>query len=115
MKHFDPSILLERLEEDQELFQEIMDVFMEDVPRQIETLKTALKDKDPAMLEHQAHTLKGASGNVGAIAIHDLALQMETIGRNGDISKLDGLEDTIKQIDAEFEEIREHLKRSNTM
>ncbi len=114
MKKFDPSILLGRIDGDQEIFQEIMEVFVEDVPNQIDTLKRALAEKDIGLLEKQAHTLKGASGNVGAMAIQDLAQKMEHIGKKGDLSEMDRLDISIQTIEQEFEQIKQIIQTSGT-
>ncbi|OGL45684.1 MAG: hypothetical protein A2161_08520 [Candidatus Schekmanbacteria bacterium RBG_13_48_7] len=76
-KTFDKNALMNRLGDDTDLFREVIKVYEEDVPRQLKILHEALENNDIKQIRMQAHTLKGASGNIGANNIQELALQME--------------------------------------
>ncbi len=85
--HFKKEDLLERLMGDEELAGEIIEVFLEDMPQQISSLKEALDEADPPHIQRQAHSIKGASANVGAIALQELATQVEDAGKSSDLEK----------------------------
>lgn len=115
MDDFDPTILMERLEEDQGLFIKIMNIFFDDVPKQIGALREALDRGDVETVRHQAHTLKGSAGHVGATAMQALVLEMEKAGQEGDLERTANL---FPQLEQEFEKIkhsmRERLGPANT-
>ena len=105
---FDRAGLLDRVGGDEALLQTIVDLFLEDAPRQIEALKEAHKKKDAPEVRRQAHTLKGASGNIGAVVMHRVAFQIESAGESGDLAKTDSL---IRTIEEEFEKLKRTLGR----
>lgn len=87
----DRAAALERLEGDEELLQEIIDIFIEDAPRLFLALKQARVDRDQKTSERQAHSLKGASANVGAVALQGISMQAEAAARNAEWSQLESL------------------------
>jgi HPt (histidine-containing phosphotransfer) domain-containing protein len=63
---FDYPTSLARLGGDQDLFNEILDIFLEDAPTLLEKAAQALSVGDAATLERSAHSLKGLSANFAA-------------------------------------------------
>jgi len=84
---FDKAGFLDRLMGDEELANEIFGEFLEDVPRKFIALKEAVGKGDAPSVQIEAHTLKGASANVGALALQDIAYQIELAGKEGDMGK----------------------------
>jgi len=82
---FDESILLERLDGDRDFVRSVLEVFVDDAPKQLELLKEALEAGDADAVRRQGHRLKGAAGNVGAPALEELSLEAENAGRAGDL------------------------------
>jgi PAS domain S-box-containing protein len=82
---FDRAGMLERLLNDEDLVREVIATFLDDTPRQIEALQRYLDAWDAAGVERQAHTLKGASSNVGGETLRALAVEMENAGKAGDL------------------------------
>jgi len=78
---FDRAGMLARLMGDEDLARMVVSGFLEDVPRQIEALRSYLGAGDAAGAFRQAHTMKGASANVGGEALRAAALEMEKAGR----------------------------------
>jgi PAS domain S-box-containing protein len=93
---FDPASVLSRLEGDNELAQIVYAAFLEDVPRQIQSLKQLVADRDDAGSARQAHSIRGASASVGGEAVRRLAEEMEKAADAGDwrsvIARMDELE-----------------------
>lgn len=56
---------------------EIINLFIEDTRIRIETITQALISKDLATLKKEIHTLKGASGSVGAKSLQLLCKKIE--------------------------------------
>ena len=50
---------------DEELYEEIFSLFLEDAPIQLDLLLDAFKREDRTVVHRQAHSLKSAAGNIG--------------------------------------------------
>jgi signal transduction histidine kinase/DNA-binding response OmpR family regulator len=74
---FDPSSLRERLMGDDELAREILAEFLTDLDQQLAALRAALAAREAETVRRRAHQIKGACGNVGALAMQALALELE--------------------------------------
>jgi CheY-like chemotaxis protein/HPt (histidine-containing phosphotransfer) domain-containing protein len=103
---FDRAALLARLMDDEDLARAVTEGFLEDIPKQIEALQDYLEAGDAASAERQAHTIKGASANVGAEALREIALAMETEGKAGD---LEAVRELLPELRARFERLREAM------
>ncbi len=79
---FDYDEMSARLMNDQELIKIIADTFLADMPVQIEQLKGFVEQQEIENITAQAHKIKGAALNVGAIALSNLALKIEQAGKN---------------------------------
>lgn len=87
-KHvFDRAALHDLLDGDESLCNELLNAFLQDMPVQFEKLKEALEGNDPRLVERQAHTIKGASANIGAHALSFAALEVETAGKDLDLNR----------------------------
>lgn len=103
---FDRADLLNRLMGDEELADEIINDFILDVPNNISALKEALKKNDAYSLQQRAHTLKGASGNVSAVALQEIARRIELAGETEDFAKAGPL---IAELDEQLEKLKKNL------
>ena len=83
---FDRAGLLTRLMDDEDLARAVVDGFLEDIPRQIEALRTYLDAGDIEGSVRQAHTIKGASANVGGESLRAAAFEMEKAAKAGDFA-----------------------------
>ncbi len=109
---FDRDALLKRLGGDEGLLRDIVGVFLQDAPGQMQSLKDAIEKGDTILVQRQAHTLKGASANVGASALQELAFQMEMAGKEGDLSRALELLETMKE---EYERLKRTVTRLNVI
>ena len=100
---FDRKVLLERLDGDEEIFNEFIVTFLEDAPNQVEKLKKALQEGDANRVERQAHLLKGAALNIGGNGFQAAARELEVAGKEGDLTKAQSLVGTFDQ---EFEKLK---------
>ena len=103
---FDKAGLLDRFMGDEELANEILGKFMEDVPRKFTALKEALDNGDAPSVQFQAHTIKGVSATVGAVALQEIAHHIEVAGEAGDLVKAGSL---ASQLDKQFEMLKKTL------
>ena len=82
---FDKAGMMDRLAYNESLIVAVVQGFLEDIPKQIEELKVYLDRADVPAFHRQAHTIKGAAANVGAETLREVAWQMETAGKSGDL------------------------------
>jgi HPt (histidine-containing phosphotransfer) domain-containing protein len=100
---FDKAGMLARLSNDEEVARTIAECFLDDIPRQIEVLRGCLEARDAAGVARQAHTIKGASSNVGGEALRALSFELEQAGKAGD---LDAVKARMPELDAQFDRLR---------
>lgn len=84
---FDWDGLLYRLMGDKEFAEEIVHDFLNQIHLNLDALKQSLDKKDGVQVKKVAHIIKGASGNVGAVALQEIAEKIETAGSSGDLAK----------------------------
>jgi len=81
LPEIDLSKAMEAVDGDSELLKELVAMFIDDYPRQMEEIQNAIEEKNSDCLTRTAHSLKGAVGNFGAKKQYDLAYQLEMIGK----------------------------------
>jgi len=86
---FDRESALELTGGDGELLKELAVLFLEEYPKLIANLRTAVMERDPKKLDSSSHALKGAVSNFGARAAVEAALWLESKGRAGDTHGID--------------------------
>ena len=80
---FDSASALERVDDDRELLEEILDLFQGQSERLQGEIELAVRAGDGPGLERSAHSLKGSAGNISALEVQHLTLCLETFGRDG--------------------------------
>ncbi len=110
--NFNHADLLERLMGDTAVAEIILQGFLNDMPQQIATLHNALQAGDVPQATRQAHTIKGAAANVGAEALHALALAMETAGRADD---LDTMRAHGQHLDTTFQHLQQAIAEQSAL
>ena len=103
---FDEAVLLSLLRGDREAAAEITAEFLKDAPLQVAALQDALAAGDAALARRQAHTLKGASANVGAEALRAVAYSAELACADG---SLQGVAELAERLDAELRRLQRKL------
>jgi histidine phosphotransfer protein HptB len=100
--------LLTRLQElvqetDFEFVIELVDIYLNETPTQMQTIVKALDTQDHHMLTIAAHTLKGSSLNLGAKQLGAACFKLEELGRSG-IPISTSI--NTKEIESEFEQVK---------
>lgn len=72
-----------------------------------EDLLRALEEGDAGAVERSAHTMKGASANVGASALAAVCREVESHARQAELGQAQGL---MAKFDAEFTRVRAALQ-----
>jgi len=91
---------LDRVGGDQELLEEVAQLFLESAGGMLELVQAAAAMGDPRALERAAHALKGSVGNFGAEPAHQAALRLEQMGRKRELVGVDeALSALVKELD----------------
>ena len=88
---------------DEELLDELLDMFLQDFPARSKELKQALEENDAMLLAQRAHTIKGTSANIGAHALKDVAFEIEKTGNAGDLNLARTL---VRKLESKFEKLQ---------
>ena len=81
----DMAEALERVGGDRQLLREMAQLFLDECPGLVSSVRQALTDLDADAAAGAAHSLKGSVGTFGAHAAHEAALAVETAAREGDL------------------------------
>ncbi|MCF6355732.1 MAG: response regulator [Candidatus Polarisedimenticolaceae bacterium] len=104
---FDYAAMSGRLMHDEELIHAVLEAFLQDLPQQMEQLKSAVAADDTGQIIALAHKIKGAAMNVGGTALGSSAHIMEQAGRAGELEEahreLPKLEQHVEQLKAAIE------------
>ena len=77
------SELEERLGGDNELLEQILELFAETYPESLDEIDAAVAARNADDLRRSAHTLKGMVANLGAQSPMQRAYELETMGKEG--------------------------------
>jgi len=104
---FNVTELLERVEQDRELLRELIVIFREELPGQLDSLRNAVKAQDPEAITRASHNFKGMFSNLAASRAARAAERLEIVGRNNEPAQfhkvLLRLEDEIELLLPELE------------
>ena len=79
----DRDSMLQRLDGNQELLVELVQLFQEEAPQLIAAMRSALLQGDFQELKRAAHSMKGAAGNFSAQETASAASRLKTDAKNG--------------------------------
>jgi len=94
---FDPSYLLEDMDGDLEACNAILSAYLEDIPNKLQELDSAVTAQDALEFQRIAHSLKSASGYIGAKEIQKKSLQLENFGKDQNVQAAIDLYFELKQ------------------
>ena len=89
--------VLERVEDDRDLLRELVELFLEEAPLRLATIRDAVTSRNGKMLQEAAHALKGSAGNLAAGAVYEAAKQLEYFGRDGEWSRSEAAYATLQR------------------
>jgi PAS domain S-box-containing protein len=95
------------IDEDGSVLDEVIQMFLDEIPLQLDALQAALADADLPALGATAHAMKSASLNVGAKALGELCRRLE---KQAKASELQGLADLVGAIGGMVDSVRPLLR-----
>ena len=99
---------LERMGGDQQLFADVVRVFLEDCPERLAAIKTAVDQRNADAIRRSAHALKGAASNLAANDVFEAAKTLERLGAE---ARLDAAEAAWRRLAAAAAELLDTLRR----
>ncbi|MFH2218487.1 MAG: response regulator [Pseudomonadota bacterium] len=106
---FDLSRALEIVAGKRELFQEIADLFLKNLPAYVAQIREGIARGDAEALEHSAHALKGSVANFGAKRSYEAAYVLENLGKEG---KMGEAGDVLAKLEKDLDALGKALKRT---
>ena len=104
----DHELVMNRLGGDEQLFAQVVQMFLEDAPLRLAAIKAAVDRRDVEQLCVETHGLKGAAGNLSAGALFEAARALERIGTEG---RLDEVDAAWHRLSAAATEVLDALRR----
>jgi HPt (histidine-containing phosphotransfer) domain-containing protein len=89
-----------------EFLREIVGIFLEDAPLRLRELNEALGANDTGKFTRAAHSIKGASSNIGANALRLVAEELEHRSKNEHLPSLAPL---VESVQREFDRTKAEL------
>jgi two-component system sensor histidine kinase/response regulator len=110
---FDRQELLEELDGDREFLEESLEMLAADAPTLIGQIHAGIESNDAEKIRVAAHTIKSMVGNFCAAPAFEAALQVETIGRDGDLARcaagLASLQEEVQRLQQELRKFLNEL------
>lgn len=95
---------------DKEIVVEIINIFIDEYPERMETLRKNIDEKDFDQIKFNAHSMKGVVANFVAPEVQELARQLEIKGANKDPEDVEELFNRLKEKAGQVIEELEVLK-----
>ncbi|WP_448548654.1 response regulator [Thalassotalea fusca] len=97
-----------RIQNNQQLAQKLIDLYLDDTPQLLNSLSESINDDDFIQVKAHAHKLKGASNNIGAQQIATLSIEIELFAENQDKQSLEAhIAQTREQFELFYQAVRE--------
>ena len=99
---------LERVQDDMELLLELFDIFQEDFPGKRNGIWKAFEAGNVVDFQAIAHGVKGATGNISAIQMHETCVLLDRMGKEGTVGTARPFLETL---DKQYEEFKAEAAR----
>ncbi|NWJ47572.1 MAG: Hpt domain-containing protein [Chloroflexi bacterium] len=106
------SNLLKLADGSEEFVLSIVELYLEDTAKLLKEIDHNLIEHDAKALKFNIHTIKGSSGNVGALAVIAQCTEIENQLSAGDLT---GIEPICNRLKLEFERVKDVLEVNNLM
>ena len=104
----DMKEIMEILDGDKELLIECFDELLNSMPQTLAEIQSAIEQGNASNLDESAHKLKGSLKYIAAETAADVAYQLETLGKEENLSQADNIFPTLCE---ECEKIKDFVKR----
>jgi CheY-like chemotaxis protein/nitrogen-specific signal transduction histidine kinase/HPt (histidine-containing phosphotransfer) domain-containing protein len=105
---YDRDGFLDRLMGDEEMAQTVVEVFLDDIPKRIESLKRSLEAGDAETVKRIAHSIEGAAANIGGEALRELAGEIEKACEDG---HFESVNERCPELEHQFNRLKEATQK----
>jgi len=91
MSSWDAGRVLAKLDGNEKLFHELLEIFREESPKNLDKLRQAISQGDSETVANIAHSLKGELGYFGISGVCECARELEEMGRRQDLEGASGV------------------------
>lgn len=102
--------LADKLGLDVEDIIELFELYVETTASDLVELKGAIQGKDSQLAHAKAHSIKGASGNLGLDEMYNLAKEIDDRAQG---NSLDGLEEMIQALEEKYNSLVKEFEKSD--
>ena len=106
----DQQSLFDHVDGDQELLEELIEIFVDYYPGQLQILKAAIENGDCVAIRETAHQFKGALSNFYVKDAARLAKDIEEAGKNQQVAEA---KSAFEQLHSEVEKLNVELNAPN--
>ncbi|UCC43915.1 MAG: Hpt domain-containing protein [Candidatus Zixiibacteriota bacterium] len=111
---FDRNKALIVVQGDENLLEELIDLFKGESQRFLADVKEAVRAGEAEWLQRAARNIKGSLANLGAMAACETAMKLESMGANNDMKQSDAMCEKLVAEVSEFEFETEKYRGINT-
>jgi HPt (histidine-containing phosphotransfer) domain-containing protein len=104
----DLRYLIEACDGDAAFIKDIIGDYLNEMPKYLAELDSSLASSELGIMVRAAHTIKGASANVGAARVRETAARLESQAKKG---TLDGSSILVRLLHREVERVRDLVAR----
>lgn len=96
--------------DDEDVIKQVVEMFLKDSPKCLNSLAEAIKSANPKHIKMYAHSMKGASIQIGAKKLSDIALKLEHAGRDKDMEHVPAM---FNELQDEYSKLTLFLSQPN--
>ena len=96
---------LRRVGHNSMLYKRLLLQFAENYAEATEELRSACRNSDRTLTNRLAHSIKGVAGNLGAVALHDVAAAIENVMRHPNQEQSPDMQTLLVQFDEKLREV----------
>ncbi len=98
--------LVDNLGLDLEDVKELLELYVGATASDLECLREAINNNDAKIIHERAHSIKGASGNLGLTDFYELAKKIDDLARANNLA---GIETICNDFDARFQKLSQEI------
>ena len=110
-----PTDALRKLEGDEQLLRQLINIFLEESPRQLAILEDAIRTRTGAEVEASAHSLKGELCYLGLSRLEAQARSLEGLGQENSLAQASALFSSFKaEMQSVMASLREVIRKGES-
>ncbi|MBL0717578.1 MAG: Hpt domain-containing protein [Desulfosarcina sp.] len=88
---------------------ELLELYVTATASDLESLREAIGNNDAKIVHERAHSIKGASGNLGLTDFYELAKEIDDLARSNNLA---GLETICNDFEYKFKQLTQEVARN---